>query len=90
MTSRWRSRQSSPCRGASSGWRPGRLHAPTGSSWLNRIENQFNALRYFALNRTDHPTHKAQGSTIRRYTIWRNKNAADKLLKALASRVNAA
>ncbi|MFJ9251002.1 IS630 family transposase [Streptomyces sp. NPDC101776] len=65
-------------------------YTPTSSSWLNRIEAQFTALRYFALDGTDHPTHKAQGSMIRRYIIWRNKNAADKRLKALVSRANAA
>ncbi|MDX3075937.1 hypothetical protein PV364_26775 [Streptomyces sp. MI02-7b] len=65
-------------------------YTPTNSSWLNRIEAQFTALRYFALDGTDHPTHKAQGSMIRRYIIWRNKNAADKRLKALVSRANAA
>lgn len=51
---------------------------------------QFTALRYFALDGTDHPTHKVQGSMIRRYIIWRNKNAAEKRLKALVNRVNAA
>lgn len=65
-------------------------YTPTNSSWLNRIEAQFTALRYFALDGTDHPTHKAQGSMIRRYTIWRNKYAADKRLKALVRRANAA
>ncbi|MFF9851222.1 transposase [Streptomyces litmocidini] len=65
-------------------------YTPTNSSWLNRIEAQFTALRYFALDGTDHPTHKAQGSMIRRYIIWRNKHAADKRLKALVSRANAA
>jgi hypothetical protein len=63
---------------------------PTNSSWLKRIEAQFTALRYFALDGTDHPTRKAQGSMIRRYIIWRNKNAADKRLTALVHRVNAA
>jgi transposase len=29
-------------------------HTPTHSSWLNRIEAQFQALRYFALSGTDH------------------------------------
>jgi hypothetical protein len=29
---------------------------PTNSSWLNRIEAQFTALRYFALDDTDHPS----------------------------------
>jgi hypothetical protein len=31
-----------------------------------RIEAPFTALRYFALDGTDHPSHKAQGSMIRR------------------------
>ncbi|MFC9330827.1 IS630 family transposase [Kitasatospora sp. NPDC057015] len=65
-------------------------YTPTNSSWLNRIEAQFTALRYFALDGTDHPHHKAQGSMIRRYIIWRNKNAADKRLTAIVSRANAA
>ena len=65
-------------------------YTPTNSSWLNRIEAQFSALRYFALDGTDNATHKEQGSMIRRYIIWRNKNAADKCLTALVHRVNAA
>jgi hypothetical protein len=52
-------------------------YTPTNSSWLNRIEAQFTALRYFALDGTDHASHKEQGSMIRRYIIWRNKHAAD-------------
>ncbi|GAA4989781.1 hypothetical protein GCM10025734_16270 [Kitasatospora paranensis] len=47
-------------------------YTPTNSSWLNRIEAQFTALRYFALDGTDHPSHQAQGSMIRRYIIWRS------------------
>lgn len=39
---------------------------PTNSSWLNRIEAQFTALRYFTLDGTDHATHGEQGSMIRR------------------------
>lgn len=31
-------------------------YTPTNSSWLNRIEAQFTALRYFALDGTDHRT----------------------------------
>ena len=52
-------------------------YTPTNSSWLNRIEAQFTALRYFALDGTHHASHKEQGSMIRRYIIWRNKHAAD-------------
>ena len=33
---------------------------PTNSSWMNRIEAQFTALREFALNGTDHATHREQ------------------------------
>jgi hypothetical protein len=40
---------------------------PANASWLNRIEAQFAALRYFALDGTDHATHQEQGSMIRRY-----------------------
>ncbi|MEU2619693.1 IS630 family transposase [Streptomyces sp. NPDC007157] len=63
---------------------------PTNSSWLNRIEAQFTALRYFALDGTDHPSHKAQGSMIRRYIIWRNKHAADERLREVVTRANVA
>ena len=65
-------------------------YTPTNSSWLNRIEAQFTALRYFALDGTDHPTHKAQGSMIRRYILWRNKHAADERLRQVVSRANVA
>jgi hypothetical protein len=44
--------------------RRARLH-PTNSSWLNRIEAQFTALRYFALDGTDQRTHQEQASMIR-------------------------
>ena len=48
---------------------------------MNRIEAQFTALRYFALNGTDHLSHKEQGSMIRRYIIWRNRHAGDRALR---------
>ncbi|MFE5030086.1 IS630 family transposase [Streptomyces sp. NPDC056656] len=65
-------------------------YTPTNSSWLNRIEAQFTALRYFALNGTDHPSHKAQGSMIRRYIIWRNTHAFDERLRKVVARANVA
>jgi hypothetical protein len=49
--------------------------------WLNRIKAQCTALRYFALDGTDHASHKEQGSMIRRHIIWRNKDAAVRLLR---------
>ncbi len=65
-------------------------YTPTNSSWLNRIEAQFTALRYFALDGTDHATHKEQGSMIRRYIIWRNTHAHDERLRRLINRANVA
>src|SRR5437763_8013201 len=65
-------------------------YTPTNSSWLNRIEAQFTALRYFALDGTDHATHEEQGSMIRRYTIWRNTHAYDERLRRVVARDNVA
>jgi transposase len=65
-------------------------YTPTNSSWLNRIEAQFTALRYFALDGTDHASHKEQSSMIRRYIIWRNKHAADERLREVVNRANVA
>jgi transposase len=65
-------------------------YTPTNSSWLNRIEAQFTALRYFTLDGTDHASHKEQGSMIRRYIIWRNKHTADIRLRTIVTRVNVA
>lgn len=36
-------------------------HTPTNSSWLNRIEAQFTALRHFTLDGTGHASHKERG-----------------------------
>ncbi|PBC36891.1 IS630 family transposase [Rhodococcus sp. ACS1] len=65
-------------------------YTPTNSSWLNRIEAQFTALRYFALDGTDHASHREQSSMIRRYIIWRNKHAADEKLREIVNRANVA
>jgi len=37
---------------------------PTYASWLNWIECKFTALRYFALNGTDHRTYTEQRQTF--------------------------
>ncbi|GAA1232093.1 hypothetical protein GCM10009646_20630 [Streptomyces aureus] len=65
-------------------------YTPTNSSWMNRIEAQFTALRYFTLDGTDHASHKEQGSMIRRYIIWRNRHADDRRLRAVVDRANVA
>jgi transposase len=58
-------------------------YVPFYGSWLNRIEAKFTALRYFALDGTDHSNHAEQASTIRRYILWRNRHANDKRLGAV-------
>jgi len=65
-------------------------YTPTNCSWLNRVEAQFTALRYFALDGTDHASHEEQGSMIRRYIIWRNNHAYDKRLRRIVDRANVA
>ncbi|MFF3878243.1 IS630 family transposase [Streptomyces sp. NPDC001978] len=51
---------------------------PTYGSWLNWIESEFAALRYFALNGTDHRTHDEQNTAIAAYIRWRNTLAQPK------------
>jgi transposase len=65
-------------------------YTPTNSSWLNRVEAQFTALRYFALDGTDHASHKEQASMIRRYIIWRNNHAYDERLRRIVDKANVA
>ena len=65
-------------------------YVPFYASWLNRIEAQFTALRYFALDGTDHPSHQEQCRMIRRYIAWRNRNAHDRALRELVKRANVA
>ena len=50
---------------------------------VNRIEAQFTALRYFALDGTDHARHKEEASMIRRCIIWRNNHAYDERLRRI-------
>lgn len=65
-------------------------YVPFYASWLNRIEAQFQALRYFTLDGTDHQTHEEQGRMIRRYIAWRNRNAKDRALREFVKRANVA
>jgi transposase len=65
-------------------------YVPTNASFLNRIECHFRALRYFALDGTDHRSHEEQNSMIRRYIIWRNHHTDDKELRAISIRAKVA
>ncbi|MEU3776933.1 transposase [Streptomyces sp. NPDC032472] len=51
---------------------------PTYGSWLNWIESEFAALRYFALNGTDHRSHTEQNAAIAAYVCRRNVRAEPK------------
>lgn len=51
---------------------------PTYGSWLNWIEAEFAALRYFALNGTDHRSHDEQNAAIAAYIRWHNARAEPK------------
>ncbi|MGI9156970.1 MAG: transposase [Marmoricola sp.] len=61
-------------------------YVPFYGSWLNRIEAQFTALRYFALDGTDHPSHREQASMNRRYIAWRNRHITDPRLRKVVRR----
>ena len=65
-------------------------YVPFYASWLNRIEAQFTALRYFALDGTDHPTHKEQARMIRRYIAWRNRHNDNRRLREIVDRAKVA
>jgi len=45
---------------------------PSNTSWLNRIECHFTALRKFALDNSDFCTHEEQQTAIEQYLAWRN------------------
>jgi transposase len=63
-------------------------YTPFYCSWLNRIEPQFTALRYFALDGTDHATHREQARMIRRYIAWRNGHSTDPQLRKVIKRAS--
>jgi transposase len=65
-------------------------YVPTNASWLNRIECQFTALRYFTLDGTDHRSHEEQNSMIRRYIAWRNRHTENDELRAISIRAKVA
>ncbi|MEU9625023.1 hypothetical protein [Streptomyces sp. NPDC048155] len=54
------------------------IFLPTYGSWLNWIESEFAALRYFALNGTDHRNHGEQNAAIAAYVRWHNSHAEPK------------
>jgi transposase len=63
-------------------------YTPFYGSWLNRIEPQFTALRYFTLDGTDHATHREQARMIGRYIDWRNRHTTDPTLRKVVKRAS--
>jgi DDE superfamily endonuclease len=54
------------------------VFTPSNASWLNWIECEFTALRYFTLDGSDYPSHTAQEAAIAGYVRWANKHARPK------------
>ncbi|TCB94490.1 transposase [Micromonospora zingiberis] len=52
---------------------------PTYACWLNWIEAEFAAVRYFALNGTDHHSHAEQDAAIGDYIRWRQPTSTPEL-----------
>ena len=63
------------------------MFTPTNASWLNWIECEFTALRYFALGGTDHRSHQEQNTAIGAYIRWHNQRAQPKRAFAPGSRI---
>jgi hypothetical protein len=54
---------------------------PTYSSWLNRIEGHFAALRSFVVAGSDYPDHETIEREIHRYLRWRRHNTSNPQLR---------
>jgi hypothetical protein len=63
------------------------VFTPTNASWLNWIECEFTALRYFALAGTDHRSHHEQNAAIAAYIRCRNNQAHPKQHFAINSSI---
>ena len=63
------------------------VFTPSNASWLNWIESEFAALRYFTLDGSDHPDHPTQEGTISGYIRWRNRSAMPKRNFAIGSKI---
>lgn len=63
------------------------MFLPTYASWLNWIEAEFAAVRYFTLGGTDHRTHAEQDTAIGAYIRWRNQRAKPKASFATGSKI---
>ncbi|GAA5125900.1 hypothetical protein [Pseudonocardia adelaidensis] len=68
----------------------GRIGVPANhGSWSNWTEAQFAALRYFALDGTDHRGHQEQNAAVASYVRRRNARAQPKTGFAVNSPIRA-
>ena len=63
------------------------VYTPSNASWLNWVECEFTALRYFALDGSDYPSHAAQQAAIAGYLRWRNRHCHPKRHFAVGSKI---
>jgi transposase len=63
------------------------IYTPSNASWLNWVESEFTALRYFTLDGSDYPSHTAQESAIAGYLRWRNRHCHPKRHFAVNSKI---
>ncbi|MGH2760162.1 MAG: IS630 family transposase [Actinomycetota bacterium] len=63
------------------------VFVPTNASWLNWIECEFSALRYFALNGSDYASHAEQNAAIGAYLRRRNSKTQPKIHFAVNSKI---
>jgi transposase len=63
------------------------VFTPSNASWLNWIESEFTALRYFTLDGSDYASHAAQEAAIAGYIRWKNKRAQPKRRFAVDSKI---
>jgi len=63
------------------------VFTPSNASWLNWIESEFTALRYFTLDGSDYPSYTAQETAIAGYIRWTNRRAKPKRRFAVDSKI---
>lgn len=63
------------------------VYTPSNASWLNWIESEFTAIRYFTLDGSDYPSHNAQETAIAGYIRWRNRRSHPKRNFAVSSKI---
>jgi transposase len=63
------------------------IYTPSNASWLNWIESEFQAVRYFTLDGSDYPSHTAQETVIAGYIRWRNQRCHPKRHFAISSKI---